>query len=276
MDLGEVEEQLRSLGVSSGDVLYLRASLSKMRLQRAEIETVFLRAVLNVIGDTGTIIVPAFVQQYPRWKRRIPVSDSTTPSNAGALASLVLAQPGSVRSGHPTHSFAGYGAKAQQILSGHSGTEPCFGPMRHVVNLNGLMMVLGCTNDSPGFSTVHLAQYDLGLSRQHYLKFLYHVRFKDTQDRVSFFNPIESPGCSKQFGRFYGMYPGEKRGFVGQAEAISVRARHAYRLEKSILSEDPAFTLCKDPRCLSCAARGYNKSGMAKYFASKLVGTRGR
>ncbi|RFC68202.1 MULTISPECIES: AAC(3) family N-acetyltransferase [Mesorhizobium] len=270
MKIAGFEEQIRSLGAVSGDVLYMRASLSKIGLPRPEIETVFLQAVRNVLGSSGTIIVPAFVKQYPRWKRNIPVSDKDTPSNAGALAQLILSLPGAIRSEHPTHSFAGYGPRAREILEGHIGDRACFEPMRSIAEMNALMLLVGCVEESPGFSTVHLAQFDLGLSQQHYLKYVSHVRVRDKSGGESFFHPIESPGCSKQFGRFYEVYSEQTAGLIGKASSMSVRAKSALNIEKSVLERNPRFTICDNGKCLSCSLRGYNKSSIPKYFLSRI------
>lgn len=265
MDTAILSEQLATLGLARGDTLYLRAALRPVGIPKEKLGTLLLRSIFDVLGPDGTLIVPAFVRQYPRWRRRIPVSDQNSRSNAGALSNIVLAHPGVVRSSHPTHSFAGLGPSAEEILERHYGDKAAFEPMRKIADRNGLMMLIGCVDSSPGFSTVHLAQFDLGLTRQHYLRHLVHVRTPDVNGKRQYFQPIESPGCSMSFGKFYKLYDGFQRGSFGCAEAVSVRAKAAFALEKRVLSDDPLFADCGNPYCPHCNTRGYNKRALPKF-----------
>jgi aminoglycoside N3'-acetyltransferase len=265
MDTTTLSEQLLNLGLARGDVLYLRASLKPVGISKEELGPSLLRSIFDVVGPEGTLIVPAFVRQYGRWQRNIPVSDKNLRPNTGALSDIVLAHPSAIRSQHPTHSFAGLGPVASEILEGHTAEKSAFEPMRKIVDRDGLMMLVGCVESSPGFSTVHLAQFDLGLTRRHYLRHLTHVRLPDLNGRRQYFNPIESPGCSMSFGKFYGMYDEFRRGKFGEADAVSVRAKAAFALEKRTLSKDPLFVDCGDPYCLHCTARGYNKRAWASF-----------
>ncbi|MGB3489913.1 MAG: AAC(3) family N-acetyltransferase [Xanthobacteraceae bacterium] len=266
MDVSALSEQLMNFGLVPGDVLYLRAALKPVGLPKGETGSLLLGAIFDVLGPEGTLIVPAFVRQYPVWKHDIPISDENLRPNTGALSDIVLAQPGVVRSRHPTHSFAGLGPAAHEILDGHSGEKSAFEPMRKIAARNGLMMLIGCVDSSPGFSTVHLAQFDLGLTQQHYLRHIFHVRLPDADGRRHYYRPIEAPGCSMSFSKFYDMYEGFRRGKFGEAEAISVRAGPAFDLETRTLAKDPLFIDCGDPHCLSCNARGYNKWALPALF----------
>lgn len=265
MDAAILSEQLKSLGLARGDTLYLRAALRPVGIPRETLEQLLLRSIFNVLGPEGTLIVPAFVRQYPRWRWNIPVSGKNTRPNTGALSNIVLATPGVVRSSHPTHSFAGLGPAAEEILERHYGDRAAFEPMRKIVERNGLMMLIGCIDSSPGFSTAHLAQFDLGLTQQHYLRHLVHVRTSDVDGKRQYFRPIESPGCSMGFGKFYKMYEGFQRGSFGCAEAVSVRAKAAFALEKRVLSEDPLFADCGNQYCPHCNTRGYNRQALPKF-----------
>lgn len=124
------------------------------------------------------------------------------------------------------------------------------------------MMRIGCVEDSPGFSTVHLAQYDLGLSQRNYMKLLYKVKVVKAGKEV-IWRPHESPGCSAAFSNFYKDYIHSQNlitGKVGNALALCVGAKKAYTVEKEILRHHPRYTICKDPKCVCCHLfRSYNK-----------------
>ncbi len=222
---------------------------------------VLLGGLFDVIGDEGTLLVPAFVPQYKIWRRDIPVSDQSTRPYVGAISTIVLSQPGALRSHHPTHSFAALGRRAEQLLAGHDADAACFEPMRALMAAHGKMLLIGCLKESPGFSTVHLAQYDLGLSQRHYAKWFVHVRLPG-QTRT-FYHPFESPGCSAGFDVFYSDYANDanlRTGYIGDAWTLCVDAERAFAIERAILSKNPRYCLCDDPTCVSCRIlRGYNK-----------------
>jgi len=268
-----IAADLARLGVKSGDILYLRCGLSRIGFNPREAEAVMLGAIRDVLGPSGTLIAPAFGPMSFFWQRPLAVSNRDTKPITGAFSKIVLRQPDAVRSDHPTHSFVGFGARAEKILADHRGDRACFEPIRAVVEADGIMGLIGCVKESPGFSTVHLAQYDLGLSQRHYLKLLFAVRQGDENGDV--FRPIESPGCSDNFGVFYKDYIEDGNftcGTVGKAWSIAVRARRAFERELEILRDDPRYPLCERPDCLSCRlTRGYNKREFPSAVAHRLV-----
>ncbi|KJV04990.1 AAC(3) family N-acetyltransferase [Methylocucumis oryzae] len=268
-----VANRLVELGLKSGDILYLRCGLGRIGIPRTQIEEIFLGGIREVLGSEGTLITPAFVPISFRWSKNLAISSESTKPVTGLFASLLLEQSGAVRSNHPTHSFAGLGKNAKSILAGHSEHGACFEPMRAVVDADGLMMLVGCVADSPGFSTVHLAQYDLGLSQRHYAKWLLAVRKGSENGEV--FHPIESPGCSNGFGKFYRDYIDDGNfscGYVGNAWSIAVRAAKAYEREYRILSTNPLYPLCDQADCFSCRiTRGYNKRAVPGALISKAT-----
>jgi aminoglycoside 3-N-acetyltransferase len=269
----QVAQDFYNLGLRRGDILYLRCGLSKIGIPRAKVEEVFLDGILDALGDEGTLITPSFVPMSYRWSKDVAVSNNSTKPNTGPFAAMLLERGGAVRSDHPTHSFIGLGKRAKSILANHRQQGACFEPIREIVNSDGLMMLVGCVPESPGFSTVHLAQYDLALSQRHYAKWLFAVRKGNSQGEM--FYPIESPGCSIGFGKFYRNYIDDANfnsGYVGNAWSIAVRSAKAYEREFEILASDPLYPLCDQPDCFSCRiSRGYNKRAIPRALAARAA-----
>jgi len=274
----DVASSLHALGVTRGDSVYIRAGLRALGPLAGSVEDVFLGGLFDAIGDEGTLLVPAFVPISKIWERDIPISDRHARSYAGAVSNMVLEHPRALRSDHPTHSFAAVGREAESILRGHTGDHACFEPIRKLMALDGKMLLIGCHLTSPGFSTVHLAQYDLGLSRRHYSRLLRRVRVSASPDR--YYRPIESPGCSNGFGVFYSDYIDAGNlatGYVGDAWTVVVGAARAYAVEKDRLRADPRCCVCRDPGCASCRLlRGYNKRAAPRALLARLARGAGR
>jgi len=270
---GEVAQQLRMLGVRAGDVLYVRARLSAIGEMKTPMAGTILDGLLEAVGGSeGLLIAPAFTPVSWRWSGNKVSFHAKTRSNSGALASILLAATGSCRSAHPSHSFVALGGRAADFLADHDHRASAFAPMRKVIDANGKMLLIGCNRESPGFSTVHYVQDELGLSRRHYGKYLYCVALGDGR----IWRPQEDPGCSRGFDKLYRHYMRDDNfhtAFVGNAFSILVDASRAYRTEREIIGKDPLAVICDDPACISCRIlRGYNLGAAPMAIARRLAG----
>ncbi|MCZ4122281.1 aminoglycoside N(3)-acetyltransferase [Streptomyces sp. H39-S7] len=129
-------KRFAALGVRRGGVLLVHASLGGSGLRDTEVRD----ALLDVLGPSGTLVVPAFTPENSdssRAHRRAVAGlndrdravfrtamppfepDATGCLSMGVLAERVRTTPGAVRSGHPQTSFAALGPRAADLLAGH-------------------------------------------------------------------------------------------------------------------------------------------------------------
>lgn len=273
IDRSKIVEDLRSMGVESGDCLYVRAAVGSIGRMKPSAYEVFIGGVLEALGDRGTLLVPAFNRLGSVFKKPWPIIRADTPPDSGAVSKLALRHPDVNRSGHPSHSFAAIGPNADCLLEGHNEKASSFLPIKKLAALAGKMMIIGCNAESPGFSTVHAVQFDLGLSQQHYTRFLMRANI-ETPDGIKCWKPIESPGCSLSFDKFYPFYIRDENfrcGYVGKAWSLLVEAERAYAVELDALKANPAFVDCGRPCCLTCGFRGYQKLRIPFTFLSLAV-----
>lgn len=171
-----LESQLRSLGLAAGDVVLVHCALSRLGWVCGGAVAV-LRAILRVLGPTGTVLVPTHTAELsdPATWRNPPVPQSwwvtirqtmpafdprVTPSLAmGALAELVRTWPDARRSDHPQFSFAAVGPAAHQLTADHRLDDGCGegSPLARLYELNGRVLLLGVGHDSN--TSLHLAEY---------------------------------------------------------------------------------------------------------------------
>ena len=176
---GSLGADLRRLGVSTGDVVLVHASLRRVGFVVGGAVSV-VQALLDVVGPSGTLVAPTFTagnSDPSRWARtcarpvppawwphirdHLPAFDpAVTPSvNMGVIAETVRTWPGAVRSGHPQTSFAAIGAGAATLMAthppdSHLGPDSPLGAVR---DADAKVLLLGvpfavCT-------TFHLAEY---------------------------------------------------------------------------------------------------------------------
>ena len=158
--LSSLSDDLRSLGICSGDTLLVRANLSKIARKKNIFEE-FYDSLLSVIGDKGTIISLAFTNP----KSPEQAFSSSSKSFAGSFPNRLLRINESFRSAHPTNSFVAVGYHSKYIVSGHDVNSPAFSPIGKLIQLNGKCLNVGCIPESPGFTTTHWAEYNLGLHK---------------------------------------------------------------------------------------------------------------
>jgi aminoglycoside N3'-acetyltransferase len=109
----------------------------------------------------------SFTSDFYFWQKQRAAQfpfHSRMKSETGALPQIVLDHPASVRSKHPTNSFVAIGPNAKAIVQGHDESSTGFFPIKNLIDLGGKLLLVGCVDSSPGFSTVHRVQEDLGLA----------------------------------------------------------------------------------------------------------------
>ena len=274
-NIKDLAKGLRLLGINKNDVVLVRASLSKIGIVGGRRSETFIRALIETVGQKGTIAALTFTRVFrsPKKKKNY-VFESTTPPVTGGFASAMLNWKGAVRSCHPTNSWVAIGKYADKLLSGHDENTSCFFPIKALMDLEGKLILVGCVSDSPGFSTVHYSQYQLGLSTRNInsCREGVYMRLGST---LKLFKRKDIPGCSKGFHNFYGNYVRAgllKTAFVGDAYSISINARDAYKIEYSLLKQNPKKALCKDLDCKHCrGSLKYNLIDFPKFYLRKIV-----
>ena len=174
-----LSKDLRSLGIQKGDTLMVHSSVKSLGWVAGGVETV-IRALLDVLGEEGTLVVPThtidntdpstweppdYVPVPSEWWQTIRESFPahnvhTTPSRRmGQLPEVVRTWPGALRSAHPQTSFAAVGRNAAKITEGHE-LDSRMGEKSPLAKLEGLqakVLLLGVNFAKA--TLFHLAEY---------------------------------------------------------------------------------------------------------------------
>jgi aminoglycoside 3-N-acetyltransferase len=248
-----IANDLRKMGLVKDDVVLVRAALKALGKVDGKIAQVLIEALLCVVGENGTIIWLSH-SKSSKHSQNQNVFRRDTPCITGGFAAAMLNWPGAYRSAHPTNSMVAIGSNAKSILRDHDEKATCFGPIRKLIDINGKMMLIGCIESSPGFSTVHLAYEELGLAEKSTMRGLLGAYY-EKNGQVHWFAKNDVPGCSMGFGNFYPLYLKRgvlKSGRVGDAESMLIRAQDAYPIEIDVIRKNPRFSLCSRSNCFLC------------------------
>jgi aminoglycoside 3-N-acetyltransferase len=114
---GIIEDGLRKVGLFKDDVVLVHADATPaMYLGGYEwwkdACELLKSCLLNVLGDSGTLIVPTFNWDFCNGN---PYSHSKTISRCGMFSNNILFDPRSIRSFHPIYSFAGIGLSMKSL-----------------------------------------------------------------------------------------------------------------------------------------------------------------
>lgn len=227
-----IVKDLYDLGLKSGDILILHSSLASIGKVAEGAETV-IKAFLEVLGPTGTLVVPTF-------------------GSLGILTDTLQKWPGAIASIHPLASVAAVGAHAVEICRDHwkadlAHTENT--PYMRLADLGGYVCLMGVDQDRN--TTLHTVEE---LLRLPYLK---------TSSKKSF------PTPEGEMSKSWPFFPGPHRDFIGLDAAlrqsgkmrVGLVGKAVTRLIKSadlidicrkLGATNPAFVLCDNPHCAAC------------------------
>ncbi|MBC8506410.1 MAG: AAC(3) family N-acetyltransferase [Anaerolineales bacterium] len=139
----------QAIGVESGDTLLVHSSYKSFGGVDGGPQTI-IDALLKVLGDEGTLIMPAFNFDFCKGE---PWDVSESPSHMGIITELVRKDPRSQRVFHPIYSFSIIGKQAEFLTKDRYKSSyernSVFGKL---CELDGKIMVIGLSyNDSMTF-----------------------------------------------------------------------------------------------------------------------------
>ena len=130
VDAAFLQQSFEAFGIPRGGVVIVHSSLSAFG-NVAGGGTAIVQALLDSLGDTGTLVVPAFTPQISAptpgahapgqlpADPPVPYFHGATPTPMGAVPNAVLADARHRRSSHPQASVAAIGPRADDITADH-------------------------------------------------------------------------------------------------------------------------------------------------------------
>ena len=222
-----------------------------------------IQPLLDAAGDKGTLIMPVFTYSFEGRNEYIPFDLKHSPSQTGLLTEIFRTWPGTIRSNHPTHSFAARGNLAEYITSDHSQTS-AFGinsPLHKLFNLGGMVLLFGTGFES--CSLVHTAEvlanvYYKDIFCWEYLGWKPYARIAGPDGIVEQIPLPEVPGCSKNFGCAAQLI--QTKGAVeqirlGNTDALLINAGSFITEIVIKIGENPNLLLCTSDECPACRYR---------------------
>lgn len=157
-DIEHLKKDLLDLGVKSGDVLLVHSGFRNIHAKSiADV----IEALIGVLGENGTLIMPSFPSgsEFFMMQSGIVFDTRTYPSQCGAITEYFRKMPGVKRSLNPGHCMAAYGKDADFILAGHEKCRVSAGwgsPFEKIIRLGGKILLIG--TDHNHNTTLHYVE----------------------------------------------------------------------------------------------------------------------
>jgi aminoglycoside 3-N-acetyltransferase len=152
----ELLAALRRLGIARGDLVMVHSSFDAFEGFSGKPSDV-IHTLQEALGARGTLLMPTlpFTGTAVEYVSHDPILDvARTPSRVGLLTELFRRSPGVMRSVHPTHPVAAWGAHARDMLANHHlARTPCGEgtPFSRLIEHDGRILFLGAGIDSMTF-----------------------------------------------------------------------------------------------------------------------------
>lgn len=160
-----LETALRKCGIKKGDVVLVHCNVSSLGIIEGTVKDylkTYLDALKGVLGNKGTIVVPAYYYEYGRKNIPFDVKRSPVSRELGLFSKFIAGQKKSYRSINPITSLAAIGPKAKYICGGK--TASAYGidsGFDRLYKAKGKMVFLGV--DLSVMTYVHYPEYMVGV-----------------------------------------------------------------------------------------------------------------
>lgn len=274
----KILDQLKSLGVNEGDVIFVTSDLMKVgyfRKDRAGTLRDWIDIFQQLLGSTGTIILPSYSEVSFRFGLTssniyTPSSESTSGSLANAYIRLA---PHAIRSPHPIYSCIGVGPLADELRK-YTARTRAYDPYGIVIENGGKNLMLGTIDEVNCPMTFHYAQQTLGHTATHPLNGFFKTSYLDETGNKRVHIMREMGGCTRGVHNLWGRHLAKKAvvfGEVGRSLSGLVDTSRSYEIFVDLLKKRPDLIRCNNKLCISCYGRyRYNGAGAVAFYPKKI------
>ncbi len=247
MSVEQLKRDLQCLGVKRGDILMMHSSYKS--LGGAVTPDALFDAIRDVLGEEGTLVLPAF--SYRSVTYDAPVFDrAQTPCCVGFLPEYFRTQvAGVVRSLHATHSCCVLGARAQELIADHELDETPVGansPIFKIARLGGKILFLGCSPDhnTAMHGVEELADAPYTFDKRKRVTYL--LRDGDrVVERPSYRHDFHKADCDyeQHYARIIPLLPptAYTQGKVLEAQCILMSSRDVWEVGLAKMQQEPTY-----------------------------------
>lgn len=205
---GDLIEVLKEIGIKKGDTVFVQAAWDSFYNYLGN-ENEFIDNILEIIGETGTLMMPA----YPLLRKNKIFDVKKSVTAAGILAEIFRNYPNVLRSANVRHSVCALGPNAQFLIGEHHKSLICFdeySPFYKLKDINAKILILGLPHYSLG-TIIHTIEATLYKSNSYFSKFYTNNKtvntYRDIDGEIkSYESLVDNPNIHKRTDHFLTKY----------------------------------------------------------------------
>ena len=253
----KIEEDLQRIGVSDGDTLFLRVSYKAIGSIEGGPIT-FIKALENVVGENGTIIMTAFPAKYVRQLRWLHRSKCYSISNlpkptTGILPTLALTLPETRISHKLEFPFVVIGKLSKYLTENHVHDKYGYWLLQEAIEQYGCKCLR--IGGEPFVGSTHIAFDDVFREKGYYQTKLKYGLYLEENGKKKWYDTPNTVFCRSGFAKYVKDIVNVSKindGEVGSGYAILTDMRKSLAKERELFRKDIRITLCDNPDCLDC------------------------
>lgn len=252
-----IEEDLRSIGVSEGDTLFLRVSYKAIgSIEGGPIG--FIKALENVVGEEGTIIMTAFSNTHIRQLRWFYSKECYSLSNipkpfTGILPTLALTLPETRISKKIEFPFVVIGKYSAYLTENHTHEKYGYWLLQEAIEKFGCKCLR--IGGEPFVGSTHIAFDDILKEKGYYHKKIKYGLWLNENGKKKWYDTPNTVFCRSGFKSYVNDIVNASKlsdGYVGNGYAILTDMQKSLAKEREMFRKDIRITLCDNPDCLDC------------------------
>jgi len=233
-----IKHILNDLGIQRGDNLLVHSSFATLSSFVGTPKEA-VDDILDVIGDQGTLLVPASNSETFK-QGRFDLENTPVQNDFGAICEQVRNISDSVRSINPFDSLCGVGPLAEKICGGYY--EQCYGeesPWKKVLNFNFKLVMLGV--DFYYASIVHAAEVDAKVPYRKWINFKNKIVHNGVETEFTVRLYAAELGLKRHYNKIYDeiLDSGDMLRKSKHVKAYSVDMEYIYNYFLTKIKDDP-------------------------------------
>lgn len=168
-------------GIEKADTVLVHSNIAVIGTiadySKEKLLNVYYSAFEDILGEHGTLCVPAFFYEYGRFHTPYDIKHSPVSKPLGVFSQYIALHENAVRSRNPLAAISALGKKAEHICGGENffsyGADS---PWERLYNMNAKMLFMGI--DCRAMTFIHFIEYRVGVP--HMYNKIYNIPvFKD-------------------------------------------------------------------------------------------------
>lgn len=241
----DIRRGLTSIGIEKGDSVFAHSSLSSFGYVKGGADTV-IDALLEMVGDSGTLVMPAFTWEGFHDKQNIIFDLVNTPSEVGRITEVFRKREGVMRSTHICHSVAAIGTQAQYVMGEGIKSFGKGSSFERLYQLNSWNLFLGVSFSV--CTALHMVEEFMQVPYREYRDFKGSqvILPQGTEMPSKSVEYLPKEGYHNDFEKMEEVLSHENLLYIcqiGDAKIINVRIRDIFEVTKRYMEQDIGFLL---------------------------------